>query len=61
MPCTLVTDGNMGREMCDDNIGLSFEWWKVFAARLLFVVVFEVSFYGEKYCSSNKAAIYYNS
>ena len=23
-------------------MGFSFEWWKVFAARLLFVVVFEV-------------------
>ncbi|ETN70550.1 hypothetical protein NECAME_14697 [Necator americanus] len=30
-----------GTESCDDNLGLSMEWWKVFAARLLFVVVFE--------------------
>ncbi|RCN30059.1 hypothetical protein ANCCAN_24175 [Ancylostoma caninum] len=42
-PCSLMnaTNTTYGKENCDDFLGLSMEWWKVFAARLLFVVVFE--------------------
>ncbi|KHJ94473.1 hypothetical protein OESDEN_05598 [Oesophagostomum dentatum] len=42
-PCSLMnqTITTYGKEDCDDHMGLSMEWWKVFAARLLFVVVFE--------------------
>ncbi|KAK6737941.1 hypothetical protein RB195_020188 [Necator americanus] len=42
-PCSLMNETTTvyGTESCDDNLGLSMEWWKVFAARLLFVVVFE--------------------
>ncbi|WKX94118.1 hypothetical protein Q1695_011404 [Nippostrongylus brasiliensis] len=42
-PCTLMsqTTTMYGTEVCDDELGFSSVWWKVFAARLLFVVVFE--------------------
>ncbi|CAD6192596.1 unnamed protein product [Caenorhabditis auriculariae] len=45
-PCSLsnVTINNSGsafQESCDDGLGLSYEWWKVLAVRLLFVVIFE--------------------
>ncbi|CAI4232512.1 unnamed protein product [Auanema sp. JU1783] len=40
-PCSLVSGNLHHGEPCDDRLGLSYEWWKVFAARLLFVVIFE--------------------
>ena len=44
-PCSLnVTNPKTGMPMvCDDDMGLSHEWWKVFAIRLLFVLIFEVN------------------
>uniref|UniRef100_A0A0K0DDD1 Anoctamin n=1 Tax=Angiostrongylus cantonensis TaxID=6313 RepID=A0A0K0DDD1_ANGCA len=42
-PCTLMSETTTiyGKESCDDQLGPSSEWWKVFAARLLFVLIFE--------------------
>uniref|UniRef100_A0A183FSL2 Anoctamin n=1 Tax=Heligmosomoides polygyrus TaxID=6339 RepID=A0A183FSL2_HELPZ len=42
-PCSLMSETTTvyGKEACDDNLGFSSVWWKVFAARLLFVVIFE--------------------
>ncbi|VDM63108.1 unnamed protein product [Angiostrongylus costaricensis] len=42
-PCSLMSETTTiyGKESCDDQLGLSSEWWKVFAARLLFVLIFE--------------------
>ncbi|PAV82808.1 hypothetical protein WR25_21980 [Diploscapter pachys] len=42
-PCSLnVTNPKTGMPMaCDDDMDLSYEWWKVFAIRLLFVLIFE--------------------
>ncbi|KAK6025040.1 hypothetical protein OSTOST_09073 [Ostertagia ostertagi] len=42
-PCSLMSVRSTvyGPEGCDDHMGYSLVWWKVFAARLLFVVIFE--------------------
>ncbi|XGW09790.1 hypothetical protein V3C99_011785 [Haemonchus contortus] len=42
-PCSLMSERwtVYGSEGCDDHLGYSLVWWKVFAARLLFVVIFE--------------------
>ncbi|VDO86894.1 unnamed protein product [Heligmosomoides polygyrus] len=43
-PCSLMPERTTvyGKDVCDDNLGFSSTWWKIFAARLLFVVIFEV-------------------
>ncbi|KAK5977531.1 Anoctamin [Trichostrongylus colubriformis] len=42
-PCSLMSERSTvyGPEACDDDLGYSMVWWKVLAARLLFVVIFE--------------------
>ncbi|KJH50552.1 hypothetical protein DICVIV_03318 [Dictyocaulus viviparus] len=42
-PCSLMPETTTiyGNEACDDQLGFSSEWWRVFAARLLFVFIFE--------------------
>ncbi|KAK6059258.1 hypothetical protein COOONC_03114 [Cooperia oncophora] len=43
-PCSIMSVRSTvyGPEDCDDGLEYSLVWWKVLAARLLFVVIFEV-------------------
>ncbi|KAJ1361354.1 hypothetical protein KIN20_020575 [Parelaphostrongylus tenuis] len=42
-PCSLMSETATvyGKESCDDKMGYSLEWWRILAARLLFVLIFE--------------------